>query len=90
MRKSKNVLSLFAAMMMALSVLLTTGVSAFAQSPKDIWYVGQASETHSWKGSSNFSVDTSTYYQDSRYSITVSFQKHLYLSRLRPTSSLLW
>lgn len=72
MRKSKNVLSLFAAMIMALSVLLTTGVSAFAQSPKDIWYVGQASETHSWKGSSNFSVDTSTYYQDSRYSIKIS------------------
>ena len=76
MRKSKNVLSLFAAMIMALSVLLTTGVSAFAQNPRYIWYVGWEDDTHQeyigWKGSSDFCVDTSTYYQDSRYSIKIS------------------
>lgn len=76
MRKSKNVLSLFAAMITALSVLLTTGASAFAQNPRDIWYVGWEDDTYQkyigWKGSSDFSVDTGTYYKDSRYSIKIS------------------
>lgn len=74
-RKKKNVMSLFAAMITALSVLLTTGVSAFAEIPRNVWYVGwdDAKQDYiGWWRSSNFSIDTDTYYQDSRYSIKMS------------------
>ncbi len=75
-RKIKNVLSLFAAMILALSVLLTTGASAFAQSPRDVWYVGWEDDTYQkyigWNETSDISIDAGTYYKDSRYSIKIT------------------
>lgn len=62
----KKLLSLFITLTLVVSMALSMSVTSFAAEKDDVWKVN-------WKGvCGEFSVDTNTYYKNSRYSIKVS------------------
>lgn len=79
MKKLKKLCMAAISAVLVVTLILSTGISAYAESVNGIWYIGQVNDDahprfFGWKGSGNISVDDKVYSNGSRCSLKLSNQ----------------